>query len=457
MKILFTILLMSLVPASVATCATPDPFRKGLDRLKTSIEELGKPLAGEVSSERAELEGIRVRLERQASKINEHRANVDSEQEDLNRRNRERDSQLRQIEFDRKVNDANLADVLRRGNALRMETVEQKAALAAARTPAEIDRALAWGREGNERIKLLQREGDLLDERTAEIKKRQSDMASDIIGHAQRANWLDKRRTLVDHDTSQTLGELAAALSRALALKEIADHPARTVAYESPDAIAKKVAGDFFISLTKEAAFNVLKSKGSQEVLKTIESKYLFKVLAKVGLQGIPVIGLFTAADVFADTAIAGVDQRTREVTKNLFLIGDYGEVMKRMIQAEGKSATQTSEYLAMRAEIERLAAEMPANDAQVLQQGLINSAAIGTALISAAGNYAGGRAERALRKSGDQWLHSIFKTHGGATVRFFRGSIKSTATATADESVKKSAEVIADAFRRATEETPKP
>lgn len=457
MKILFTILLMSLVPATFATSATPDPFRKGIDRLKTAIEELGKPLAGEVSSEIAELESIHVQLERQASEINGHRANVDSEQENLDRRNRERDSQLRQMEFDRKVNDTQLAELLRRAAALRMETMEQKAALAAAKTEAEVDRANAWGREGNERIKLLKREGALLDERIADIKKRQSDIASDIIGHAQRANWLAKRRTLVDQDTSQTLGELAAALSRALALKQIIGHPARAVAYESPDALAKKVAGDFFTSLTKEAAFNVLESKGSQEVLKKIESKYLLKLLAKLGLEGVPAKHLFTVADVFADTAIAGVDQRTREVTRNLFLIGDYGEVMKRMIQAEGKSATQTPEYLAMRAEIERLAAEMPANEAQVLGQGLRSSAAIGTALVAAAGNYTGGKAERAIRKTGDKWLQSNYTTLGRDMVHFFRGSFKSTAAAAGDESVKQSAGMIADAFRRATEEPPKP
>lgn len=452
MNIPFTLLLMTLISASGVRSATPDPFRKGLDLLKTAIEDLGQPLAGEVASEISGLESLRVQFERQASEINVHRTSIDSEQERLDRINRERDSQLWQIETDQKAYDNDIADMGRRLMLHNADALAQHVAAEAATTPAEVASSRAWGEVVNARKKAFKEEGKRLDERSTGIQRRQSDIASDIIGHAQRANWLGKRLILVDRETSRTLGEIAAALSHALALKQIADHPARAAAYESPDALAHRVASGFFSSFAKEAALKGLESRGSKAVLNQMGGEVLVKLLAKIGLEGSPPGLVFTVADTFADVAIAGVDQRTNEVTKNLFLIGDYGEVMKQMIQTEGKSATQTPEYMAMRAEIEHLAAEMPSNDAQVLLQGLNSSAALGTALVAAAGNYIGGKTERSVHRSTDAWLQSKYKTWGPGMVRFFRGGIKSTANAVGDESVKQSAGIISDSFRRATE-----
>lgn len=451
MKILCTLLLLSFA-FGTAQAATPDPFRSGLDQLHIAIEKLGQPAASEVSSAIRELDDIRLDLEKQAAVLNNHYANIDSEQVKLDRANRDREDKLRQIDFEQKTHAADMEDLTRRIAALRADKAQHEAAKLAATSDAEIRRINDWAMEGNRRKGLLEKELAELDQRRKDRDQRRADIASDIISHAQNANWLGRRRSLVDQQSSQLLAAMSAALSRALALSQIQSMPARVAEYESPEAIAKKVSKEFFYGVAKEASINYLSKNAQQEVLERLGKRHVLKILSAVGLQGVPGRTIYSVAEVSLEATIAGTEQRTREVTRNLFLIGDYGEIMKRMIQAQGAGATETPEYLAMQNEMKRLADEMPDSNGEVMLQGLNSAAAITTALIGAAGNYVGSKAQKKVFKLTDRWLTSKYKTDSASTVRFFRGAFKAVSNTTGSDGTKRSAALIQSAIQEARE-----
>lgn len=432
-----TLLLLVVVvpPASAAS----DPMRGCLNGLKTTIEAIGASSAGEVNSERVELESILSGLERRAQAIAWDRSRVDSDQKGLDFLNRERDRRLAQIELDQKSLDDDFADYRRRLAPHQEDALQQHLAAGAATTDEQLASANSWGEVVQARKQEFDREYARLSDRKMDLEVRRAELARLIVDHLGRFKRLQRFRSQVDRETAQLLSECSAASSRALAVKQIVDSPSRVIEYQSPSALADKAAGDFFKALAKEAG------------LKTVQT-----LLVKLGLKSLPVGLAVTAADTFADIAIAGVDQRTREVTKNLFLIGDYGVVMKRMIQAQGAAATKEPEYLAMSAELERLSEEMPANEAELVMQGLRSTAALGTAFVAVAGHYVSKPVERYAGTIIDR-LDDIELQHlSPSGVEFFRESFKSLGKVWADETTKNAAREGAEAVGRVNEERSK-
>jgi hypothetical protein len=152
--------------------------------------------------------------------------------------------------------------------------------------------------------------------------------------------------------------------------------------------------------------------------------------------------------DTALDVTTVGVDQRTKEVTRNLFLIGDYGAVMKAMIKEQGPDATQTPEYLAMREELQRISADMPKSKADMMLQGLNSTAALGAALTAAAGNYLSKPVGRA-GASVTNHLNNIERaTLGRGGVKFFTNAFEALGSVAGDVIVKTSAGAITEQTR---------
>jgi hypothetical protein len=426
--------------AAFPAAAGEAPLGTGLGRLAAAIGELGAPRAGEVDSERAELVRVLSGLQRRAAAIAPEIAAVESEGRALDRLGRDRDARLAKVGRDQSEYDRDLADLMRRGKIHAVDAKAQHAAAAAARTPAEVASSNAWSERVDARRKSLQGEKRQLDVRLNAIGRERSEIAAGIAAHTQRLRRLEKRRSLVDRETARLLGECASAQMRALALKQILDSPARPLDYQSADRLAEKAVSGVLLSIAKESA------------LKGLETKAMLKALAHVGLKGHPVGLVYSVNDVFLDVATVGVDQQTREVTRNLFLIGDYGAAMKRMVREKGGAAVQSPEYRAMRAELERIASEMPSNEGQILMRGLGSSAAFGTALVAAAGKYASIRVERYAGKFTNHLNNAQRATLGKGGVTFYRRSFRILGSVAGEDVVKKSAEEIADSVRAARE-----
>jgi len=439
-----TILLLLGLGATSAALGDGDFLRPGIDRLKVAIEQLGTPAAGEVESELDELQDILASLERKSTTLAVLRDRVDSEQRSLDQLHREREAGQVQLDLEQRTLEQDEADYKQRVDVHNADAMQQHAAAAAATTPEQVASVTAWASVIEERRTALQEEGARGMERSAALESRRAEISQGIVAQMVRGKRLQRFRAEVDAEVAEALGRCSSALSRALALLQIVSSPARTVEYEPPDALAKQVVGDIFTGVAMEGA------------LIGLEGKTMVKLLAKVGLPAQPVGLAYTAGDAFADVAIAGVDQRTKEVTKNLFLIGDYGAVMKKVIQAQGPAAVHNAEYVAMRAELERLAALMPATSAQMLLQGLTNSAAFGTALTAAAGSYVSATVGHASSKVTNHLNNAQRAILGKGGVKFFRNAMEALGAVSGDQAVELGAQGIADATRMVSEERAK-
>jgi len=422
--------------------ASQDPIPACLGNFQSAIEAVGDSRAGEVASDRSELEDILSSLERQARDVATERASLESDQDRLDFHQRDRDRRLQQLEREEVALQNDKADERRRHAEHEADRWAYIVACAGgAPVPAsQIASCKAWDQridtsaeQGNAEIKTLgvRREG---------LERRRETIANDSREDARRIGELQKRRTRVDRGTANILGECVAGQSRALALRQIVSSPSRTIEHQSPSAVADKVVSGLFKSMAKEGA------------LKAMEARTMVKVLAMVGLKAQPVGTAYAVADVFADVAIAGVDQRVTEVTRNLFLVGDYAAVMKTMVDRKGADATRDPSYIAMRKELERLRSEMPSNSVDVALQGLGSSAAIGEAFAALAGTYA----SKQVAHTGNvvvRHLNNVERqTLGKGGVKFFREAINAVAKGSSDETAKNGAKAMIESFNSAHE-----
>jgi hypothetical protein len=334
----------------------------------------------------------------------------------------------------------------RRGEQHNADANQQHACAGSAATPAQVASCNAWGDRVDARKAMLENELRGLENRKTALENRRQTIARDVIEDARRIGELQKRRSRVERGTAEVLGECASARSRAVALKQIVNSAARTISYEPPEVLAHKVLE----GIVKEGA-----TKG----LEALDVKIALKGLGKVSTKAVGTA--ISIADVFADIDTAGVDQRTREVEKNLFLIGDYGTVMKTMVDDKGGAATSDPRYVAMRSELERMQRDMPSSGAEVALRGLASAAAMGEAFRAAAAHYVAGKVSRAAGARLNHLNNAQRKALAAAGQKWFGvGGVKLTREATeavskgaADEITKRGAKNITEELRRAREE----
>jgi hypothetical protein len=422
--------------------AAQDPIPACLGHLQSAIEAVGDSRAGEVASDRSELKDILSSLERRARDVATERASLESDMDRLDFHNRDRDRRLQQLEREELALQNDEADLNRRHAEHEADLRAFNVACAGgAPVPAsQIASCNAWHQRVNTRAAQGSADAKTLKERRAEIERRRETITNDTRQDAGRIGELLKRHTRVDRGTAKILGECVAGQSRALALRQIVNSPSRTIEHQSPSAVADKVVSGLFKSMAKEGA------------LKAMEGRTMVKVLAMVGLKAQPVGTAYAVADVFADVAIAGVDQRVTEVTRNLFLVGDYAAVMKTMVDRKGADATRDPSYIAMRKELERLRSEMPSNSVDVALQGLGSSAAIGEAFAALAGTYASKQVAHTGNVVVRHLNNAERQTLGKGGVKFFREAINAVAKGSADETAKNGAKAMIESFNSAHE-----
>jgi hypothetical protein len=362
--------------------AAPDPAERPLRELRGAIDALGRPEAGEVESERAELDRMHRTFSGRAARLRDERDAVTEEFRKLDRRSREREYAQKTIDLDQTLVDQDLGALMPRMTALLAEKREFEVAKSGTDTESEsqVEQINAWAARGNAKAAILQRENAAIVERLRDIERRRADLLVGVMQDATASNWAGKRRARVDHETVALVREIHVARRRTLAVSQIRELNSGPIDVVDPDEAVEKAVTDLFKDFAKEAG------------LQGLEGKAMGKLLAKVGLRAQPVGAAFTVADSLLDVGLAGADHRRNQVCRDLLLVGDYGEAMKEMVKAKGRGATQDPAYLAMREELDRLTKEMPSNEAEALWQALNSGAALVEALASLAGSYVGGK-----------------------------------------------------------------
>ncbi|MEO8001518.1 MAG: hypothetical protein ABI644_06540 [Arenimonas sp.] len=440
--------LFVLVPGKPAQAET-DALIDCVWHLSPAVEALGPPQAGEVISERNEIKSLFDQLRLQALENSRQREKLASEKQKLDRANREREDKMRQIDFEEKVlvqewDNLNQRRRLRNAEALKFQ--EAKAATDV-EDEAAVARINAWAEEGTASLALLMEEKSKLEERDADIQARREAIAADIVVQAQYVATMFKYRYVVDQETTRMIRECSALTMRAIALKQITNAPARAIEYRPPDEMAKKLLKDLGENLAKEASGNFLTY--SQTGKRVLSNPAVLRQFAKIGieLEVLPVVAAFSVADISTDSALAGANQREREVVKNIYLIGDYANAMKLLIKLKGKHAKQTTEYKAIVFELERLQADMPKDDWSFFKQSLNNSAFLGNAFLGMASKYISDKAGLRSTKITNHLNNAERKTLGEGGVVFFRESFRTVRTAEVDTLIKTSALQASDAY----------
>ncbi|MDP2334277.1 MAG: hypothetical protein Q8M19_26670 [Reyranella sp.] len=456
-------LLSALLTGGAPAWADGDPLRKALDRLRVAIEALGEPKAGEVASERDRLVEVFSDIDQRARNLASDRESVEAGRKKFEALGRDRDAKMRQFDLEMSTFDNDFADLVRRGKIHDADAQGANAAIAAATTSAQIASAQAWGARVTARKAMLERELAALKARYDDINRRRLALLDEVALQAQDYNWLQKRSAWVDRETSGLLRECAAALSQAFALKQIANAPKRDITYQSPDMLADKIAKDLVATYAKEVALKPLEgervARQLSEASKQISSftKPLLGLDASITIKKAgALVGrasvAFTLADIALDAGNAGADQVTLEVAKNTFLIGDYGAAMQDIIQAKGAPGMQTPEYLAMRAEMERLAASLPSGEAEVLRLSFYNVSALISALASGAGQYVGRKTGLFAGKATRHINNLDRATHGPGGVKRFTKGLEAVGAASGDDLTKITARGVLENLREADE-----
>lgn len=429
----------ALIVTPIGGAADSRALDNALTSLQKAIEAVGEPRSSEARSQLDEIKQLQARLRFDVAAVRRAIDRADSEKRALERRVREMDDRQRQLDYEQQVFDADKASFLERVGVHNAEAAQQHAAVGAATTPEAMASANAWGSRITERKRSFDREQAELAAREDSLATRRAALDTERANLFIHENRVTRYRLEADHEVTTFLGDVAAAISRAVALKQIADSPSPPAAYEPPDKIAEKVVGDLFKSIASDAALKGLSSRAALRLL----GKTLTKVAGTA----------YTLADVGMDLSIAGVEQRNLEVEKNIFLIGEYGKVMKAMIRNSGPDAAQDPEYQAMRNELERLKADMPASNAEVFWQGLNSSAVLTKALIAQASKYAAKPVEKYAGTVTNHLNNEQRETLGKGGVKFFRESIKTVSTAAAENMITMTAEETQKAINAAREE----
>lgn len=438
-KIVLFLLIFAFVVTPIGGASDARSLDNALTSLQKAIESVGVPRSSEARAQLDEIKQMQARLRFEAAAVRRAIERADSEKRALERHVRDIDDRQRQLDYEQQVLDSDRASFLERVGVHNAEAARQHAAVAAATTQEALASANAWGAQITERKRGFDREQAELAAREDSLASRRAALDTERSNLFIQENRAGRYRLEADQEVTRFLSEVAVAISRAVALKQIVDSPSPPAAYEPPDKIAEKVVGDLFKSIGSDAALKGLKSRTMLKLL----GKSLTKVAGTV----------YTLADLGMDATIAGVEQRNLEVEKNIFLIGEYGKVMKAMIRNSGPDAVDDPEYQAIRDELERLKADMPASDAEVLTQGLASSAALTKALMAQAAKYATKPVEKYAGTVTDHLNAEQRETLGKGGVKFFKEAIKTVSTSGAENIISTSAEEMQKAVSAAREE----
>lgn len=443
-----------LLVASTAT-ADPDPLHQCLSALNVRIANVGQPRAAEVASDLEALDDEGGRLRSRTATYDETRSAVDGERAELDRLMRERDRLLRQIEVDQQAIYNEKHDLSERIRVHNAEADQQHAAARSAQTEAAAGSASAWGSTINSRAMMLNREQDSLRQRNEALDVQRNQIAVDIIGHGRRLEALQRDSGWADREFSQLMQDCSSLSMRALALLQVRARPGRAEVRQSPDAIAEHVLKDLGKDFTQNVGEHLLEHGVASErvfgaaAVVTGLSNTRFAGRAGLAVKAAKVA--WVAAEVLREGAAAGIGAKEREILNNLYLLGDYAEAMRDLVEAEGSVAIDSPEYQAMAQERDRMEHLLPHSRAEVFIQSLRSASTYGGGLLAFIAKYSGQRAASFGAKITNR-LNNTDRQVLGRGVTVARETLRAFTGAAGEGSVKEISKAAAEAALRQRE-----
>jgi uncharacterized membrane-anchored protein YhcB (DUF1043 family) len=323
----------------------------------------------------------------------------------------------RQRQIDREQKDLNdkIEDLNRRREATRRDAVRHNMSQPLLTDAAAMARWNAEAEVGNRTVAAQKTEQAGLQKEQAALDARREKLVKDFAEIAARIAGQIGRRSALMREMAPFMSRAGGDAMHALALARLigSGEEISSSATERQQSYAE-VAAD----ADRQLAETVAREAALQLAKRT--------VLGATG-PGVAVL----AVDVTLATGNAAVETRTREVERNLLLIGDYGRVLKRMKEG-GTLKADDPHYQAIRAVLKEQGEAMPDDGADVLIEGLKSwraaAAAMTATLSGLAGNYVGGKAERAGTVVVSKLSSMERRVIGPRMVRYFKTAINSVA-----------------------------
>ena len=389
-----------------------------LARLDEAVARVGTPGSAESSVELEALASAVAQLKADARRLAGEKEPSDQARATLDRRIRDQDDRIRQLEFEQKAHDHGYDELGRRFGLQRADALRQHAAANAAQTAEAAASANAWGATVNARKAMLEREQAEWNARNRDLQARREGLLADEAMLAQALSRVQQRASALERQVVLAGQRCEALARRTLAFSRIAGiRRASSVHYPKPDEQAEELVRGLLLGAGNDAVGRLATSTRMHALAVTSRSglRTIGRVASKASVA-------FAAADLFMDAAIAGMKPREREVVRNIYLIGDYAHALKVIAREQGAAGFHTPEYEAIREELERLRAEMPQGDFDFMMEGLGSFAAVTEGFYGLATKYTGGKAGSAAASVLTRLTKMDRQVHGRTGMSIYRG-----------------------------------
>ena len=431
----------------------PSAARRCLTQLQAALDALPESPSGyaEISREREDVLDLRSAVERDVkthdellSDVKAVRSRIDFDRRDLDQKAKEIDREEEQVR-------GQIEDNFRRGQTHEADRIQQWACNGS--TNEQVRRCNEWGEEVTRRANLLNSEMRELEARQKQLQARRLDLVQKGKDILRRSVALQRKHVLAESDVFGTTANCEDALARTRAFGEIVRSPApgsRPIeSYPTVSQAAEEAAKTLFTESVKTAATRTLEGKTGERVLSKV------KVLGRIGIRGVPIGAAFTVADVSGSVLTAGVDARTKEIEKDLWLVGDYGAALKRIIETKGEHASEDPGYQAVLRALRDKQGDFPATGPQVAAEGLVEVTAFTTLFAEAAAKYA----SRPLKNAGWTWWRHLNnadrKAWAGNAGKFRRETVGTLAETLSEEATKNGLRSMTDQLTSPSEIEP--
>jgi hypothetical protein len=272
----------------------------------------------------------------------------------------------------------------------------------------------------------LQAQEKPLQQEEADLRQQQANLEAEAGTLASRRTALDQRRASLDSDVAAYMPNCEEATQRSRALAEIlGTHPAERPRESKPDSGAA-----------------VMKAYGREAVVEAFKHFVLDTEAPGIALSVMDVVG-------------SGMDERSKEVANNTYLLGEYASALQRL-KKEGRLRPGDKGYDAIEHMVAAVGKDMPGSNAEFTWESLTSLHTMVDGMAAAGGHYASKQTEHL----GNEIMKHVSKEEkqvlGRKGVAFFRAMLNGTISAgsnlTTEQALKLPYEAIKEQKQKAAE-----
>jgi hypothetical protein len=265
-----------------------------------------------------------------------------------------------------------------------------------------------------------------LQQEEADLRQQRANLEAEAGPLASRRTALDERRESLDSDVAAFMPPCEEATQRSRALAEVlATHPTERPRERKPD--------------SGEA---VIKAFGQEAALQAFKH-----FVADTEAPGIALAVL--------DVAHSGMDERSKEIANNTYLLGEYASALQRL-KKEGRLRPGDKGYDAIEHMVAAVGKDMPSSNAEFTWESLTSLHTLVEGMASAGGQYVSKQTEHLGGEIMKHLSADDKKVLGRKGVAFFRpllsGTITGGASLTTEQALKLPYEAIKEQKQKAAE-----